>query len=69
METSSLLPQLERRPGVKTWAPVSDKELTFVGTSWEEFYASLSETQKKETKMSEGQFPPKNVDDLHLERW
>ena len=70
VDVSDRLPGLIRRPGLSKWRVAVDKDLNFFDSS-EEFLASLAterEKREKGAKVPATLFPPKNVDELHLER-
>ncbi|KAF9004637.1 S-adenosyl-L-methionine-dependent methyltransferase [Cyathus striatus] len=67
VDVSSRLSELVRRPGLTSWRPTVDKSVTTTYATYEEFMASSIDGTLK-TKLSEGHWPPKNVEDLNLPR-
>ena len=68
VDVSSKLPQLKRRPGITTWRPSADRSAAVTFGTYEEFMSSSLEDTLK-ARMSEGHWPPKNVETLNLPRW
>jgi multisite-specific tRNA:(cytosine-C5)-methyltransferase len=69
VDVSTQLPELIRRPGLTSWRPTNAKAATKTYQTFEQYIATLSDTQKSESKMTEGHWPPPNVQQLHLEHW
>lgn len=71
IDETSRLPELIRRPGLKTWKPSVDKVIDTSFATYQAFVDNLSEDKKAETKMVETHWPPgeDEVDALKLERW
>lgn len=62
-----MLPELKRRSGMTTWRPCVDRN---VNMSYDSFAAfSASEEATSNTKMTEGHWPPQDVESLNLPRW
>ncbi|EIN09261.1 S-adenosyl-L-methionine-dependent methyltransferase [Punctularia strigosozonata HHB-11173 SS5] len=68
IDVSDRLPGLIRRPGLSTWTPSSDRECNTSFPTYSSYIDSLSEENRKQTKMSEGQWPPPEGVNLKLER-
>jgi multisite-specific tRNA:(cytosine-C5)-methyltransferase len=66
LDVSSELPDLIRRPGITKWKVSVNKDLTMFDT-YESYLETLSEKQKKESKIIASQFPPHNAESLGLE--
>jgi multisite-specific tRNA:(cytosine-C5)-methyltransferase len=67
-DVSSRLPELIRRPGLIKWkVPANRKQELF--DSYDSYFKTLTEKEKKETKIVESQFAPSNAAELGLERW
>jgi len=68
VDVSSKLPELRRRSGLMDWRPTTDRSGATTYESYEEFMASsVDETIK--CKMTEGHWPPRDVERLNLSRW
>ncbi|CAA7268497.1 unnamed protein product [Cyclocybe aegerita] len=65
VNVSSKLPELKRRPGLTTWQPTTDRTCAKTFESYEEFMASSVDDVVK-AKMTEGHWPPKDVEALNL---
>lgn len=69
VDMSHGLPELVRRPGLRDWKVSLDKESFNFATSFELYYDSLNDSQKRESKLVETMFPSSyNMETLHLER-
>ena len=68
VDVSLKLPQLMRRPGLTTWRPTADRSAAVTFGTYEEFLSSSLDDALK-ARMSEGQWPPKNIETLNLPRW
>ncbi|KAF8906542.1 S-adenosyl-L-methionine-dependent methyltransferase [Gymnopilus junonius] len=67
VDISSKLPELERRPGLTVWRPTADRTGATTFATYEDFLqSSIDETLK--AKMSEGHWPPMDVETLNLPR-
>lgn len=71
VDESTRLPELIRRPGVKSWTPPVGKNTDTSFETYDAFMDSLSEEKKVETKMVRSHWPPgaDEVESLRLERW
>lgn len=68
VDVSESLPTLIRRPGLQTWMPTTDRNLTFFDT-YEEYIASLG-GNKGVQRVGRSHWPPaEGVAEMHLERW
>ncbi|PPQ85011.1 hypothetical protein CVT25_010400 [Psilocybe cyanescens] len=67
VDVSSKLPELKRRPGLSVWRPSADRIGATTFETYEEFMKSSTDDAVK-AKMTEGHWPPANVESLHLER-
>lgn len=68
VDVSSKLPQLKRRPGLTSWRPTADRSATVTFSTYDEFMSSSLDGALK-AKMSEGHWPPKDIELLNLPRW
>ncbi|KIM25888.1 hypothetical protein M408DRAFT_330889 [Serendipita vermifera MAFF 305830] len=68
VDISSRLPELVRKPGISEWKVSVDKEAQNLATSYSSYWESLSDSQKRDTKITESMFPPSDAASLHLER-
>jgi multisite-specific tRNA:(cytosine-C5)-methyltransferase len=68
VDVSDRLAGLIRRPGLTTWTPSPDRECNTSFPTYSSYVDSLSEENRQQTKMSEGQWPPADGADLKLER-
>lgn len=66
VDVSSMLPELKKRPGLTTWLPTVDRDIT---TTYETYEAFINSHPKSNTKLTEGHWPPPNVESLNLTRW
>ena len=67
VDVSSKLPELKRRPGLTTWRPSIDREIT---TSYETYRDFLSSPHAQgNPKLTEGHWPPDEVEHFNLPRW
>ncbi|RDB16064.1 Multisite-specific tRNA:(cytosine-C(5))-methyltransferase trm4b [Hypsizygus marmoreus] len=66
VDVSSKLPALKRRPGMTSWRPSVDKAVTTSYATYAEFLSS--EDAKEGTKLTEGHWPPADVDSFNLPR-
>ena len=68
VDVSAKLPSLERRPGLTTWRPSVDRS---VNTSFATYEAFLKHggANKVNTKLTEGHWPPPDVESYDLPRW
>ncbi|PFH50485.1 hypothetical protein AMATHDRAFT_144951 [Amanita thiersii Skay4041] len=67
VDVSEKLPALKRRPGITFWTPTVDPTAKTTYESYEAFLgSSLSPTLK--SKLSQGHWPPTNVEQLNLHR-
>ncbi|KAF8156676.1 S-adenosyl-L-methionine-dependent methyltransferase [Crassisporium funariophilum] len=67
VDVSSQLPQLRRRPGLTIWRATADRSAATTFESYEELMNSSLDDSLK-AKMTEGHWPPKDVDTLNLSR-
>ncbi|PBK71008.1 S-adenosyl-L-methionine-dependent methyltransferase [Armillaria solidipes] len=65
VDVSSQLPELKRQPGLTSWRPTSDREAK---TIYDTYHAFLSAESGSETKLTQGHWPPQDVDELNLSR-
>ncbi|KAF8605675.1 S-adenosyl-L-methionine-dependent methyltransferase [Ceratobasidium sp. AG-I] len=68
VDVSSSLPELIRRPGLSSWHPPVNKEMSEFFDTYAAFKESLPPAKRGESKLQQTQWPPKNVAELHLER-
>ncbi|KAG8695532.1 hypothetical protein FRC09_009096 [Ceratobasidium sp. 395] len=68
VDVSTSLLELKRRPGLSSWRPPINREMNRFCDTYAEFIESLPPKQRQETKLVETQWPPANVQELHLER-
>lgn len=81
-DVRTLIPSLIAREGLKAWSPQPSSWSNADGPartwhSWGEYTKSYEEVgrstmgskQQLKDKLGETMFPPKNVDDLHLDWW
>ncbi|KAK0472690.1 S-adenosyl-L-methionine-dependent methyltransferase, partial [Armillaria luteobubalina] len=66
VDVSTQLPELKRQPGLTSWRPTSDREAK---TIYDTYDAFLSAEPGSETKLTQGHWPPQDVDELNLPRW
>jgi multisite-specific tRNA:(cytosine-C5)-methyltransferase len=71
VDVADRLPELSRRPGVAFWRVATDKEANTGFASYEDFIASLPESQRAQTKLMESHWPPPKdeVEALGLTKW
>ncbi|TFK39362.1 S-adenosyl-L-methionine-dependent methyltransferase [Crucibulum laeve] len=67
VDVSSKLPELKHRPGLTTWRATADRTISATYESYEEFMASSLDENLK-AKMTEGHWPPLDVEKLNLPR-
>jgi multisite-specific tRNA:(cytosine-C5)-methyltransferase len=67
-DVSTRFPELKRRPGLTTWRPTVDRSVTTTYKSFEAFVNDHPESEKSNSKMTEGHWPP-DAEDLGLSRW
>jgi len=63
-----MLPELKRRPGLSKWRPCVDKSSMKTYETYQEYQNSDLDTHLK-TKLTEGHFPPQDVESLNLPFW
>ena len=68
VDVSSRFQELRRRPGLTNWRPTVDPSCERTFESYEEFMASSVDEHLK-TKVTEGHFPPTDVEVYNLHRW
>lgn len=68
MDVSNKLPKLQRRPGLTAWRPAVDRFVTDTFETYEAYLAA-SEERKSNSKITEGHWPPSDVEELNLPRW
>ena len=68
IDVSSKLPKLKQRPGLTDWCPTTDRSGAKTYESYEGFMSSLVDKAIK-SKMTEGHWPPRDVERLNLSRW
>jgi multisite-specific tRNA:(cytosine-C5)-methyltransferase len=67
VDVSSRHPDLKRKPGLTTWRPSVDRDITTSYGTYQDFLDS-SHAQNN-TKLTEGHWPPKESESLNLDRW
>ncbi|ESK92221.1 trna (cytosine-5-)-methyltransferase [Moniliophthora roreri MCA 2997] len=67
VDVSSLFPSLQRRSGLKTWRPTADKAVKATYETYSAFVEADPQAAAN-TKLTEGHWPPENVEELNLER-
>ncbi|OSX63847.1 hypothetical protein POSPLADRAFT_1138690 [Postia placenta MAD-698-R-SB12] len=67
---SNHLPRLKHRPGLTTWTPTVDRNITTDFVTYDDYVKSLPEDKRAESKMLESHWPPSasEVDSLNLTR-
>lgn len=68
VDVSSMLPGLERRPGLTTWRPSVDKQSMKTYGSYQEYQSSDLDANLK-MKLTPGHFPPDDAESLNLPFW
>ena len=68
MDVSSRFQELRRRPGLTIWRPTVDRSCERTFESYEELIAS-SVDERLKAKLTEGHFPPNDVEAFNLQRW
>ncbi|GLB39259.1 putative class I-like SAM-binding methyltransferase superfamily, RsmB NOP family protein [Lyophyllum shimeji] len=68
VDVSSKLPSLIRRPGLTSWRPSVDRSVNTSYATYEEFVASETAKANPNTKLTEGHWPPKDVERFDLHR-
>ncbi|KAF5380127.1 hypothetical protein D9615_006115 [Tricholomella constricta] len=68
VDVSSMLPALKRRPGLSSWRPSVDRSINTAYATYEEFQASQFANDNPNTKLTEGHWPPKDVERYDLPR-
>ncbi|KAH9829989.1 cytosine-5--methyltransferase [Rhodofomes roseus] len=70
VDMSNHLPSLIHRPGMTTWIPTVDRNITTDFHTYKDHWDSLSEDQRKQSKMLESHWPPtgEEVEKLNLTR-
>lgn len=68
VDVSSMLPGLKRRSGLTKWRPCVDKVSMETYETYREYQNSELDTNLK-TKLTEGHFPPQDVESLNLPFW
>lgn len=65
------LPDLIYRPGMTTWMPAVNRDVTTDFATFQDFIQSIPESQRADVKMVESHWPPSaaEADELHLTRW
>ena len=69
VDVEDRLPELTRRPGVNEWKVFTDKEANSFASSFTSYWESLTNSQKRDSKITETMFPPSDAASLHLELW
>ncbi|KAF5390600.1 hypothetical protein D9757_002741 [Collybiopsis confluens] len=67
VDVSSVLPELQRRPGMTFWRPTADRYVSTTYESYEAFATTISQVGAA-TKLTPGHWPPANTDALNLDR-
>jgi multisite-specific tRNA:(cytosine-C5)-methyltransferase len=69
VDAANRLPELIRRTGLSEWKVSTDKEASQLASSFSSYWDGLTESQKKDSKITETMFPPSEAASLQLERW
>ncbi|KAG6917778.1 hypothetical protein DXG01_001183 [Tephrocybe rancida] len=68
VDVSDKLPALKRRPGLTAWRPSVDRTINTNYATYEEFLASRDAKDNPNTKLTEGHWPPADVERYNLPR-
>ncbi|KAG5637196.1 hypothetical protein H0H81_005409 [Sphagnurus paluster] len=68
VDVSSKLPALKRAPGLTNWRPSVDRTINTNYATYAEFKASQDFIDNPKTKLTEGHWPPKDVERFNLPR-
>ncbi|KAH9931944.1 cytosine-5--methyltransferase [Fomitopsis serialis] len=70
VDMSSHLPALVHRPGMTTWIPTVDRNITTDFLTYKDYWDSLSDEKRKQSKMLESHWPPtsEETEKLNLPR-
>ncbi|KAG6821132.1 hypothetical protein H0H93_006471 [Arthromyces matolae] len=68
VDVSDKLPELKRRPGLKSWRPSVDRSMDTGYATYEEFMAAQDAKGNPKTKLTDGHWPPADVDHYNLHR-
>jgi len=68
VDVSSRFQELHRRPGLINWRPTVGRSCERTFESYEELLASSMDDHLK-MKLTEGHFPPRDVEPFNLHRW
>ena len=68
---SNHLPGLVHRPGVTSWIPTVDRNVTTDFPTYQSYWDSLSEEKRQQSKMLQSHWPPtpEEAEKLNLTRW
>lgn len=71
VDMSNHLPGLVHRPGVTSWIPTVDRNITTGFPTYHSYWDSLSEEKRQQSKMLESHWPPtpEEAAKLNLTRW
>ncbi|KAG6840999.1 hypothetical protein C0991_002779 [Blastosporella zonata] len=68
VDVSEKLPALIRRPGLTSWRPSVDRTINTTYATYQDFRASQDEKEALNTKLTEGHWPPADVERYSLPR-
>ncbi|KNZ76958.1 Putative tRNA (cytosine-5-)-methyltransferase C23C4.17 [Termitomyces sp. J132] len=68
VDVSDKLPALKRRPGLTVWRPSVDRTVNTIYATYEEYLASQDVKDNSKTKLTEGHWPPADVEHYNLHR-
>ncbi|KAF7795210.1 hypothetical protein EIP86_006360 [Pleurotus ostreatoroseus] len=70
VDMSNYLPSLIYRPGLTTWTPAVNREVTTEFATFQDFIQSVPESQRADVKMTESHWPPPatEANELYLTR-
>ncbi|KAG6879841.1 hypothetical protein C0992_010799 [Termitomyces sp. T32_za158] len=68
VDVSDKLPALKRRPGLTIWRPSVDRTINTNYATYEEYLASQDAKDDLKTKLTEGHWPPTDVERYNLHR-
>ncbi|KAG6873618.1 hypothetical protein C0995_013549 [Termitomyces sp. Mi166 len=68
VDVSDKLPALKRRPGLTIWRPSVDRLINTSYATYEEYLASQDAKDNPKTKLTEGHWPPVDIERYNLHR-